>query len=359
MRKFWLISCLFINMQVYAQVTGGDGIMQFLNVANNAHVTAMGGMCVSNPSADPMLGLSNPALLRPEFHNFLSLSQNFYYADTKISNLHYVQYSEKYKTTFAGAITYVAYGQFNYTDNIGNVQASRNATDFAIQASASRNYLTKWRYGTTIKFVNSNLLDNKSSALLADFGIVYYDTAKQVYFGALAKNIGTQISRYNKTQGTEALPFDMQIGWSKKFIKAPFRINVIAHHLYQWDIRYNNPADVTVNSFFGQDSSALQKKYVGDKILRHFNFGVDLVLGKRLEATFGYSHQRRGELALQDYKKMSGFSFGFGVNLNKLQLQYGRSIYGLSGAYNEIAINFNMKSLFGLGTKLGADRNWQ
>jgi hypothetical protein len=358
MRKLLFISGLLFMQNATAQVTGGDGIMQFLNVPNNAHITAMGGMCVSNPSADAMLGLSNPALLRPAFHNTLSISQNFYYAKTKISNVHYAKYISKYKTMFAGAITYVNYGQMNATDIIGNTQYTKNATDFAIQVSASRNYLKKWRYGSTIKFANSNLLNNKSSALITDFGLVYFDTSNQIYFGAVAKNIGFQLLRYNKLNTHEALPFDMQIGFSKKFLKAPFRINVIAHHLYQWNIRYNNPADLSTNTFFGQDSSELNKKYIGDKILRHFNFGIDIVLGKRLEFTTGYSHQRRGELALADFKKMSGFSFGLGINLNKLKFHYGRSIYGLGGAYNEIAMNINMKSLFGLGTKLDLDRNW-
>lgn len=55
---------------------------------------------------------------------------------------------------------------------------------------------------------------------------------------------------------------------------------------------------------------------------------------------------------------MAGFSFGLGLNLKKMQIHYGRSLYHLSGAYNEISVNFNMKKMFGLGTQLGADRTW-
>lgn len=303
MRNFILFILLVTGNLALAQVTGGNGIMQFLNLPTNAHTTAMGGICVSNPSGDAALGLSNPALLRPAFNNTLCISQNFYYANTNITNLQYVKHIEKYKTTFSGAITYLNYGNFNFTDNIGNVLETRNANEYAIQLSASRNYLTKWRYGATLKFANSNLLNQKSSALVSDFGILYMDTAKQLYAGAVVKNIGGQISRYNKLNGSEALPFDMQIGISKKFLKAPFRLNIIGHHLYQWDIRYNNPADITGNTFFGIDSSALTKKYTGDKILRHFNFGIDFILGKHIEASFGYSHLRRKELALVENQK--------------------------------------------------------
>jgi hypothetical protein len=348
------VFCLSTHL-LFAQVTGGESVYQFLRLPNSAHASGMGGMVVSNPSNDVSFGFANPALLRSGIHNQLALNQNFHLSGTSITNLMYAHHSNKYKTTFAGGLTYVNYGKIRATYTNGIIYNQLFATDVALQLSASKNYKTNWRYGTSLKFVSSQLGSFNSIGVMADAGIVYYDTAKQLYFGMLAKNIGFQLSKYSAQSGNEPLPFDMQIGLSKKLAKAPFRLNVIAHHLYQWNIRYDNPLDKIDNSFFGT-ADTVTSNYFADKLFRHFNFGVDLLLGKRLEINVAYSHQRRTELALKEKLGMAGFSFGLGVHLPKLDVHYARNIYNLAGNYNQIGIHLKMKELFGLGKTM--DTGW-
>jgi hypothetical protein len=331
-----------------AQVTGGESIYQFLRLSNSAHATGMGGMIVSNPSEDVAFAFANPALLRPSLHNQLSINQNFFITGSSYSNTMYASYSPKLKTTFAGGISYMNHGKITATNYFGQTLNNVMATEICAQISASKSYKKKWRGGASLKFVNSQLADLQSAGLMADAGVIYFDTAKQLYIGMLAKNIGFQFNKYSTQSGSEPLPFDMQLGISKKFLKAPFRLNAIVHHLYQWDIRYDNPADKVDNSFFGNTDTAVNT-YFADKLFRHFNFGVDLLLGKRLELNVGYSHQRRGELALKEKLGMAGFSFGVGLNFPKFNLHYGRNVYNLAGTNNEIGINFKMKEMFGLG----------
>jgi hypothetical protein len=45
----------------------------------------------------------------------------------------------------------------------------------------------------------------------------------------------------------------------------------------------------------------------------------------------------------------TGFAFGASVDLNKFQVRYGRSYYHITGAYNELAINFKLNKLVHLG----------
>jgi hypothetical protein len=332
-----ILLVLFVaSLKTNAQITGGESIMQFLRLSNSAHASGMGGMCVSNPSKDVMLGLSNPSLLRPEFHNNLGMSQNFYLAGSKISNVVYAFYNKKTKTTFATSLVYLNYGTMNATTDNGQINSTFNSTDMAFQISASRKYLNKWQYGAALKIANSKMFFYNSLALLGDFGLHYSDTAKQFYFGMVAKNIGFELKRFNKNAPSAPLPFDMQIGVSKKLLKAPFRFNAIAHH----------------TNLFNNDTTTKTKYYFGDKLFRHFNFGVDVLLGKALEINVGYSHQRRMELAYDQRKGMAGFSFGLGLNFTKLQLHYARNIYSLAGNYNEIGINFNLKETFGIGRKI-------
>jgi hypothetical protein len=343
---------IFLCLATYvcgAQVTGGESIFQFLRVAPNAHITAMGGMCVSNPSADHMLSIANPALLQKKYHNQLGISNNFYLAGTNINTVQYVHHSAKLNTTFAGGAQWINYGKQFITDVYGNVQGEATAQDLAAHITASRTYLTKWQYGTTLKIANSQFTSSFGTGIAADFGVQYLDTTNQFYFGLLAKNMGVQIKKYSATSGNEPMPFDLQLGLTKKFLKAPIRLNLITHHLNQWDIRYDNPADRTDNIFGQVDSSAATKTYFADKLFRHVNFSVDLLLGKRLTAIIGYSHQRRGELSIKEKQGVAGFSGGLALHLPKFDIYYGRSVYHLSGAYNEVSVNLKLKEAFGLG----------
>ncbi len=346
--RFILFCCLLASISSSAQVTGGESTMQFLRLSNNPTTTAMGGIVVANPNANVMLGFANPALLRPAMHNTLSINNNFYIAGTNINNLGYAYYHPKLKTIFGALINYTNYGTLTQTNALGQVLGDVTARDYAFQISASRNYLTRWRYGASIKLANSRLNNLKSSALLADFGVLYFDTANQFYFGMNAKNFGGQLKKYNSSQASEPLPFDLQIGISKKFLKAPFRLNIIGHHLYKWDIRYDNPLDKTNSNIFGADSTV--KNYDIDKIFRHINFGVDVVLSRNFEINAGYSHQRRGELAVKEKQGLAGFSFGLSVNIKKIHIYYARSTYNQAGNYNELGLNFQLKEMFGLGT---------
>jgi hypothetical protein len=265
----------------------------------------------------------------------------------------YAHHSIKLKTTFGAGLSYINYGSIDVTNVNAQILTSQASAAFNMQINASKSYKNKWRYGAALKFVNASLAKIQSNALIADAGIQYADTVKQLYFGMVVKNIGLSLSKYGSQ--SEPLPFDMRLGITKKFVKAPFRINAIVHHLYQWDIRYDNPADQLNSSFFG-NTDTIPKNYFADKLFRHFNFGVDVILGKRLELNIGYSHQRRGELALKDKLAFAGFSVGANLYFPKFHIHYGRSVYALAGNYNEVGLNFKLKETFGLGKN--ADTNW-
>ena len=340
----------FLFTQSQAQVTGGRFAMEFLRLPNSPHVSALGGINVANPQPDIALAFQNPSLMRPELHNQLGLGYNSYYAGIKVMNLNYGYHAEKLKTSFLFGVQYLNYGSFAQTDAIGNQFGTFSATDYAITAGVSRSYRERWRYGATLKFANSALYDKTASALLTDVGISYNDTSSLITIGAVAKNIGFMVRKYNPGKPAEPLPFDLQIGISKRFAHMPLRLMATLHHLYEWDIRYNNPDDVQPGALFGsQDSVVDNKSYFADKLFRHFIFAAELNLGKRLAVNVGYNHLRRGELKIKDKPGLAGFSFGADVYLNKFQIHYARSFYHVAGAYNEISLNFAMNKLFNIG----------
>jgi hypothetical protein len=184
-------------------------VFEFLRLSQNPHVTALGGVAISCPANDVMMSTSNPSLLRPSFHTSLGLNYNLYYAGTKVSNLFYAQHIKTLNTTVGLGIQYLNYGSFQLTDNIGNQYGEAKAADYAISLSASKSYLTRWRYGATLKLANSTLIDKKASALLADIGVAYADTINLWYAGAVIKNAGVVIKNY-EAGVNQPLPMDLQ-----------------------------------------------------------------------------------------------------------------------------------------------------
>jgi hypothetical protein len=295
--------------------------------------------------------MQNPALMRPGLHNQVSLNNNFFYSGIDIMNLQYGWNAPKLNTAFFGGVQYLNYGSFAQTDEFGNQNGNFHAVDYAITLGASRTYLDNWRYGADIKYARSVLYNYTASAALIDIGINYYDTASGVDIGAVAKNMGAMITRYNPSNMAEPMPFDLQLGISKRFKHLPLRVFATIHHLYEWDIRYDNPADATTNSLVSTNDTATKSKSnnVGDIIFRHFILGAELTLGNRLTATVSYNDLRRRELALTTKPGVAGMAFGLALHLNKFQIHYARTFYHITGAYNELGLNMDLSKMFGLG----------
>lgn len=332
-----------------AQVSGGAFAFEYLRMPNAPQVTALGGINVANPSPNIALALQNPALMRPALHNQLSLNYNNYYAGISNSNLQYGYYAPKLATAFVVGVQYLNYGSFTQTDNIGNEYGSFKAADYAVTVGASRQYLERWRYGASLKFAQSKLGDQSAAGLAADVGIAYEDTANFLTIGAVAKNMGFMLKQYTPGKDNrEPMPFDLQLGISKRFKHLPLRLFATIHHLYEWDVRYNNPDDINKSNIFGTSDTTVKKSFT-DNLFRHFIFGGELSFGKRVTITVAYNHMRRKEMALEDKKGAAGFSFGGNINLNKFQVYYARSYYSIVGAYNEFGLNIALNKFVGGG----------
>lgn len=335
------------SYSVKAQVLGGTRAFEFLNLSTSPHLTALGGEVVANTDLDAGLAGSNPALYRPTLHNQLVVGYNAYHAGIGISNVQYVNHSQKLNTTFAYGVQNVNYGTFDGADIFGNATGDIKANDIAIKVSASKAYGPHWRYGATLKWAHSSLAGISGDAVLLDVGVVYVDTISKISFGAVAKNMGVVLNKYNNNNAAEPLPFDFQIGITKELANVPLKLFIVGHHLYKWDIRYNNPSDKKSNDLLGEeDKEDPNKKYFGNKLLRHINMGGELFLGKRVMITAAYSFLRRNELSTTELKGLSGFSMGAGIYLNKFQIHYGISNTATASAYNEFGLNFALDKIF-------------
>jgi len=339
-----ILPCLILTavLRADAQTIGGDAVFNFLNQSNSPQLSALGGVNISNLSNDITLSFNNPAMLRKEMHSQMAAVFNIFYADIK--NIHGMigYHHQKLNTNFSFGVNYFAYGSTTQTDASGNTLGQFHPNDYVVQLSASRQYLERWFYGATLKFISSNYGQFSSNGIALDFGLNYYDSSALLQIGFVAKNMGFQLKKYSGT--AEDMPFDLQFGITKRLAKAPLQFSFEAHHLHQFDIRYN---DTTFNNDVYGDPGNSQG-YFFDKLFRHFVWAVQAYIGEKVELSLGYNFLRRAELQIENAPNgLTGFSFGAGVLLNRMQIRYTRSLYQNNTAYNQFGLNLQMNRYFG------------
>jgi hypothetical protein len=334
------ILLLFVVQPARSQTLGGRAAYNFLQFPPAALLTAAGGINTSYASDEVGFAMINPALLSKALHQQVNLSFNDLPAAINGYNLSGALHSDQLNTTFGGNIYFVDYGSIPRTDAAGNQSGNFEPVDFAVKISASRRYLEKWTYGGAIKFIHSGYDQYRSSAIAFDAGILYNDTAGLFSISVLAKNMGVQLSNY--TEVKEDLPFDLQLGITKKLADAPLGFSITAHHIHRFDISYND-------TVFNNDNSFQNNRGFVKKLSEHFVLASHIYLGKHLEATIGYNRLRRSELNIGDQGNgLNGFSAGIRIIFNKLQVQFARAAYQRNVSYNQLGLTLHLNRLFGL-----------
>ena len=336
-------SCFFIFFSLVfcvgsAQTIGGSAAYNFLHLPASVLISGAGGVNISYKTDEVGIASNNPALLGPQLHSHLHASFNGFLGGIKAYSSTASLYKEKWQTSFGGHIYFLDYGSIPQTDAAGNTSGTFRPVDFVVQIGAGRKYLERWNYGVNLKLIHSKYQQYTSSAIALDAGVLYEDSANSFTASVLAKNMGFQLKTY--AGQTEDLPFDLQVGVTKRLSKAPFGFSLTAQHAHQFDIHYN---DTTYNSENGLDQNA----GFFYRLLNHFVVASHVYMGKNLEATFGYNHLRRSELNMGSTSNgLNGFSLGIRVKFQKIQVLYARSNYQSNIAYNQIGITLRLKQAF-------------
>lgn len=337
---FYFLTC----SPFYAQV-GGDNIYEFLNLPATARISGLGGNLITVVDDDVSLAFHNPGLLNPLMHQQISFNTNFHFADINNGYAAYAHYHEEWNTSFHGGLSYITYGKFTAADDLGQIQGQFKAAEYALTLGAAKPLYEKMTIGANLKFISSQLESFNSFGVVADLSAVYQDTSKGFVATLLFKNIGTQLSTY-RVDNTEAIPYDIQFGVSKKLRYLPFRFSIIMHNLQRWNITYDDPNTEETGLFFGeQEQSTNEFGLFVDNLFRHFVFNGEFLLGRRenFRIRFGYNHFRRKELSIDRLRSIAGFSFGLGFKIKRFKIDYGRNFYHLAGSINHFSISTNLK----------------
>ena len=341
--------CLISIQYSSAQVVGGDNVYEFLNLPSSARITALGGSLIAVSDDDVALGFGNPASLNASMHQQLSFNYNFHLAGINNGYFAYGHHIDKWKTSTHFGVQYIDYGDFDAADELGNITGTFKAAEYAITTGGSYQLYEKMTIGANVKFISSQFESFNSIGLATDIAAMYQDTANQFTATLVFKNVGTQFTTY-RTNNNEPLPFDIQIGVSKKLKHLPFRFSVIGHNLQRWNILFDDP-NIEDETFIIDDTQAGNEQTTGEKIgvqvdnfFRHIIFNGEFLFGKRenFRLRFGYNHLRRQELTVRRLRSLAGFSFGVGIKISRFRIEFGQGVYHLAGGASHLSISTNL-----------------
>jgi hypothetical protein len=332
-----LISCSNPSW-IAAQTLGGNAVFNFLNQPIAAKQASLGGVNTTSIGKDLGMAFYNPALLRPDMQGQVSAGFYSFAQGLQQYGFNTAMHLKKYNTNLSFGVQYLDYGNLTQTDASGNILGTFKPKDYVIQWGFSKQYQERWWYGLNAKFIGSSYGQYQSNGIGFDVGIAYYDEELELQASILVKNMGAQLKTYNYLQPKEEIPFDLQLGITKRLEKAPFQFSITAHHLHSWNILYN---DSTFNQTEGNDQN---KGYAGaQKLLSHLVFSTEIFLNDKLQVNAGLNLLRRQSLNATNLTNgLNGFTLGFGLLLDKLHLHYATGFYQ-QNLFHQVSFNFNFR----------------
>ena len=139
-----------------------------------------------------------------------------------------------------------------------------------------------------------------------DLGLNYLNEGGDLSISAVARNLGGQVKAYDDT--FDRIPFDLQLGVSKRLGNAPLRFSATLSRLTDWD----------------------------EALGRHLAIGADVLLSDQIYIGAGYNFRRASQMKINDGDGSSahgaGLSIGAGLQLERLKLNIAYGKYHVSAS---------------------------
>jgi len=306
------ILVLFLGLfqaSIYAQYGGfnkvGTTSFQFLKVAPNARVSAMGGASATIINSSEAV-FFNPAGLTKTSGVNMAISYMDYFLDVNLSS-----FSMAYTIKGMGTI-----GLQAVANNIGEIQETRadhlyrdeatgeynpgltgrtiNPSSMVIGLSFARDVTDKFTFGLTAKYVREDLVVKAASAVIFDGGLIYKTGFKSLVLGAMLQHFGKEIKYFDKAY---PLPQTLAVGVSG-YLLAPegaFLMTSTDHTLL-----------LAYDMVQARDHSQQQ------------HLGMEYVFNNLLALRCGY----------KIFYDEENVTFGAGITVNRFRLDYAYNDFG-------------------------------
>ncbi len=308
-----------------ARAQESTSVFNFLSLPNSAHSVALGGKNISLIEDDASLAFQNPALLASVSNNTINLDFLTYMKGCKAGGAAFARTAGE-RGTWGICAQFVGYGSMTETLETGEVLGDVSALDVAISGLYCYNLGDRWAAGATGKLIYSGYAGYTSFAMAVDLGLNYYNDENDFSLSAVAANLGGQIKAFGEVH--ERLPFDLQVGFSKRIGHAPLRVSVTMTDFTRWSSRYfYNPED--------------DPKF-GRILLNHFTAGLDIVPVQAVYVAIGYNFRRAYEMKAAGSSHAAGLTVGAGVNIKKIKLGLAYAKYHISAPSLSVSLSYSL-----------------
>ncbi len=324
-------------------------VFSFLEFSPSARLTALAQYGTALYGKDPALSFSNPANLHSELDLTAGFQHAFLNPGAQIGRAYLADKWKKYDLQVIGAMSYSSNGEIKRADQLGNVTGTFEANSLTLYGGVSKALYERLQVGLALEYLQSNLAEYQSNGLVTHLGLLYNLEEKMLTVGMSWKNIGWQWSPYYTE--TEDIRSDLQIAISKRLAHLPFRFSFIYHDLNRWNLLYESPVDEENILIINEEETDNPVGMFFNNFARHLAVNGEFFIGKKenLRLRLGYDHERRQELTISNWNSLAGFSFGAGVNIKGIIIDYGFASYHIGGGINHLGLTIKWDQLIGPG----------
>ncbi|REL39239.1 hypothetical protein DYD21_04595 [Rhodohalobacter sp. SW132] len=315
---------LLFSSAATAQQTG-DSVFRFLELSGDARSAALGGAHAAFIEPQSSQFISNPANLSRSKTDELHLSYLNHLGDISFGTASYAFSIPGYGTASA-SIRFLNYGNMTGYDQFGNETGSAAANDLALTAGFSDQLSESLSYGVSVTGIYSSLAGYQSSAVSLSGGLLYNFADRETSIGLYLNNAGTQLSTYNGI--SEPLPLNIAAGVVHRFEYLPVRLHLTLQRLNNWNL--DNPNDVEDPSFF-------------QNLSRHVLGGAEFLFGERITGRIGYDYWLHGQTQTGKRIDGAGLSFGVGIHLNRMDIDFSRTSFSDMGSVVQLGIGLPIR----------------
>lgn len=326
---FLALGSLFVT-KLYAQ--NGEKVYRFLNLPTSTHVNALGGNNVSLVDNDISLVFHNPALLGDEMNMNVNVNYMSYIADIGSGSGIFGR-SINELSSFAIGMNYIDFGNFDKMSAEQISGGTFSAKDFALNGMYSRDLTPYLRGGVTAKFIYSAYDSYSSTAIGFDVGLSYYNLDKSFSAGMVIKNLGAQLSTYNDDR--VGLPWDVQLGLTKRIKNSPLRFSLTGIYLTQWDFERIDSA----NGIERSDDNFTKT------LLKHMVIGVDILPSQNMWIGVGYSPKANSDMKLAEGNKWGGWNAGAGIRVKRFNVGFSFAQYHPSATSYHFSFSMDISKM--------------
>lgn len=324
-----------------AQSSGGDYGFAWLLSAPSAQTAGLGGWQLRTDGRDPALAGWNPASLNAETHAVAHLSQDFLPTGAGRSIA-----AAAYRAggfDLGASVGYVGFGEFTSRDPTGAPSGEFNAREYALGLAAAKHLDERLHVGLQLQFVGGTIERFSSAGAVVSAGALYTpDSAGLTVIGLQLQNAGFVWDDYaDASEVAQPMPLALSLGVSRRLRYLPLRVGVLYRRLDRWNLLYDDPDRREENLLIGVDAEGpSEASQTLDNFARHFSFNAEFYIGgnELLQLRVGYDHQRQREARVGDFRSLAGFSYGLGLNLRRLRLDFGRTVQHLAGGSTHVGL---------------------